>query len=113
MACPCAVGLASPLSIAISTYICSSIGIIIKNINIFEIFLECKHFIFDKTGTLTVGKPVVNKIYISNNIDLFIDQLLKNKSGNHLSVSFNDNKNAKMPALVRAKSDEKKVKKDE
>ncbi|ETW42978.1 hypothetical protein PFNF135_02453 [Plasmodium falciparum NF135/5.C10] len=111
VACPCAVGLASPLSIAISTYICSSIGIIIKNINIFEIFLECKHFIFDKTGTLTVGKPVVNKIYISNNIDLFIDQLLKNKSGNHLSVSFNDNKNAKMPALVRAKSDEKKVKK--
>ncbi|KYO00034.1 copper-transporting ATPase [Plasmodium gaboni] len=111
VACPCAVGLASPLSIAISSYICSSIGIIIKNINIFEIFLECKHFIFDKTGTLTVGKPVVNKIYISNNIDLFIDQLLKNKSRNNLSVSFNDNKNSNMPALDRVKNDEKKAKK--
>ncbi|KAI4839291.1 copper-transporting ATPase [Plasmodium brasilianum] len=90
VACPCAVGLASPLSIAISSYICSNIGIIIKNINIFEIFLECNHFIFDKTGTLTVGKPVVNKIYISNNLDLFIDQLLKNNSVNNLSINFDN-----------------------
>ncbi|SBS81806.1 copper-transporting ATPase, putative (CuTP) [Plasmodium ovale curtisi] len=88
VACPCAVGLASPLSIAISSYICSNIGIIIKNINIFEIFLECNHFIFDKTGTLTVGKPVVNKVYISNNLDIFIDQLLKDISGNNLSLNW-------------------------
>ncbi|CRG99256.1 copper-transporting ATPase, putative [Plasmodium relictum] len=91
VACPCAVGLASPLSIAISSYICSNIGIIIKNINIFEIFLQCNHFIFDKTGTLTVGKPVVNKIYISNNIDIFIDQLLKNFTNNNILVNFTDN----------------------
>ncbi|SBT33268.1 copper-transporting ATPase, putative (CuTP) [Plasmodium ovale wallikeri] len=88
VACPCAVGLASPISIAISSYICSNIGIIIKNINIFEIFLECNHFIFDKTGTLTVGKPVVNKVYISNNLDIFIDQLMKNISGNNLSLNW-------------------------
>ncbi|GAB65625.1 E1-E2 ATPase/hydrolase [Plasmodium cynomolgi strain B] len=90
VACPCAVGLASPLSIAISSYICSSIGIILKNINIFEIFLECNHFIFDKTGTLTVGKPVVNKIYVSSNLELFTDQLLKSTSKNNLSVKFGE-----------------------
>ncbi|KJP89465.1 hypothetical protein AK88_00908 [Plasmodium fragile] len=88
VACPCAVGLASPLSIAISSYICSSLGIILKNINIFEIFLECNHFIFDKTGTLTVGKPVVNKVYVSSNLDLFIYQLLKSVSKNKLVVKF-------------------------
>ncbi|EUD67872.1 hypothetical protein C922_01484 [Plasmodium inui San Antonio 1] len=90
VACPCAVGLASPLSIAISSYICSSIGIILKNINIFEIFLECNHFIFDKTGTLTVGKPVVNKVYVSSNLDLFTDQLLKSASNKKLAVNFGE-----------------------
>ncbi|KMZ87535.1 E1-E2 ATPase/hydrolase [Plasmodium vivax Brazil I] len=90
VACPCAVGLASPLSIAISSYICSSIGIILKNINLFEIFLECNHFIFDKTGTLTVGKPVVNKVYVSSNLDLFADQLLKKASKNKLAVNFGE-----------------------
>ncbi|ANQ07523.1 E1-E2 ATPase/hydrolase [Plasmodium coatneyi] len=90
VACPCAVGLASPLSIAISSYICSSIGIILKNINIFEIFLECNHFIFDKTGTLTVGKPVVNKVYVSSNLEFFTDQLLKSASKNKLVVKFGE-----------------------
>ncbi|GAW80113.1 copper-transporting ATPase [Plasmodium gonderi] len=90
VACPCAVGLASPLSIAISSYICSTIGIIIKNINIFDIFLECNHFIFDKTGTLTIGKPVVNKVYISTNLEMFTDQLLKGRGTprNNLEVNF-------------------------
>lgn len=95
VACPCAVGLASPLSIAISSYICSNIGIIIKNINIFEILLNCNHFIFDKTGTLTVGKPVVNKIFISNNFETFIDQLLKDRPGNNLEIDWEYAKNVK------------------
>ncbi|CAD2086309.1 copper-transporting ATPase, putative [Plasmodium vinckei lentum] len=95
VACPCAVGLASPLSIAISSYICSNIGIIIKNINIFEILLNCNHFIFDKTGTLTVGKPVVNKIFISNNFETFIDQLLKDRPGNNLEIDWEYGKNIK------------------
>ncbi|CDU16568.1 copper-transporting ATPase, putative [Plasmodium yoelii] len=95
VACPCAVGLASPLSIAISSYICSNIGIIIKNINIFEILLNCNHFIFDKTGTLTVGKPVVNKIFISNNFETFIDQLLKDRPENNLEIDWEYAKNVK------------------
>ncbi|CAD2086300.1 copper-transporting ATPase, putative [Plasmodium vinckei brucechwatti] len=95
VACPCAVGLASPLSIAISSYICSNIGIIIKNINIFEILLNCNHFIFDKTGTLTVGKPVVNKIFISNNFETFIDQLLKDRPGNNIEIDWEYAKNIK------------------
>ncbi|KEG00991.1 hypothetical protein YYE_04024 [Plasmodium vinckei vinckei] len=95
VACPCAVGLASPLSIAISSYICSNIGIIIKNINIFEILLNCNHFIFDKTGTLTVGKPVVNKIFISNNFETFVDQLLKDRPGNNLEIDWEYAKNIK------------------
>eukprot|EP00366_Plasmodium_knowlesi_P000823 XP_002258320.1 e1-e2_atpase/hydrolase, putative [Plasmodium knowlesi strain H] len=100
VACPCAVGLASPLSIAISSYICSSIGIILKNINIFEIFLECNHFIFDKTGTLTVGKPVVNKVYVSSNLELFTDQFLKGAPKNKLVVNFRgDDMNSALDSL--------------
>ncbi|SCL98632.1 copper-transporting ATPase, putative [Plasmodium chabaudi chabaudi] len=100
VACPCAVGLASPLSIAISSYICSNIGIIIKNINIFEILLNCNHFIFDKTGTLTVGKPVVNKIFISNNFETFIDQLLKDRPGNNLEIDWEYAKNIKNMGVI-------------
>ena len=62
IACPCAVGLATPMSIMVGTGRGAQSGILIKNAEALEIFAKVDTLIVDKTGTLTVGKPVVTDI---------------------------------------------------
>lgn len=63
VACPCALGLATPTAIAVSTGKAAELGILIKNPEVIEIANKINYLIFDKTGTLTYGKPEVIKIY--------------------------------------------------
>lgn len=62
IACPCALGLATPMSITVGMGRGAQAGILIKNAESLERFEKVNALVVDKTGTLTLGKPEVNHI---------------------------------------------------
>ena len=98
-ACPCALGLATPLAIVVSEGLCASNGILVKKSEILENANKIDVIVFDKTGTLTYGNlrisEVINNSVYSDNDLIEIVSSLENKSTHPIASAFktyaNDN----------------------
>lgn len=91
-ACPCALGLATPLAIVISEGLCAKNGILVKKSEILENANKIDVIVFDKTGTLTYGdlriSKIINNSGYSNNSLLGIVSSLESKSTHPIASAF-------------------------
>lgn len=88
IACPCALGLATPTAIIVGVGKGAEKGILIKNAESLEKLHKINTLVFDKTGTITNGKPSVTEIIVLDN------KLTENKL---LQISFSLEKNSQHP----------------
>ncbi len=69
IACPCALGLATPMSIMVATGKGATVGVLFKNAEAIEVMRKVDTLIVDKTGTLTEGKPKLVSVIGANGTD--------------------------------------------
>ena len=69
IACPCALGLATPMSIMVGTGRGASAGVLVKNAEALELMEKVDTLVVDKTGTLTIGKPRLIKVIAAPTFD--------------------------------------------
>ena len=92
VACPCALGLATPLAMVVAIGNCSKNGILVKSSEILETTNKIDTIVFDKTGTLTTGKmTIVDGVYSKENLKI-LKSLEKNSNHPLAKSIYNDEK---------------------
>lgn len=69
IACPCALGLATPMSIMAATGMGATMGVLLKNAEAIEVMRRVDTLVVDKTGSLTEGKPKLSKVISMDGVD--------------------------------------------
>ncbi len=94
VACPCSLGLATPLAIVVSEGLCASNGILVKKSEILENAQKVNTIVFDKTGTLTYGKLKIAETLNYSNMDnkklLQLIGSIESKSTHPIGKAFTD-----------------------
>ncbi len=101
IACPCAMGLATPTAVMIGTGKGAENGVLIKNAESLELLHQSKIIAFDKTGTITKGEAVVTEVIT---FGMSIDELLK------IAASAENSSEHHLAQAVVKKAKEKKLK---
>ena len=101
IACPCALGLATPMSIMVSTGKGATMGVLFKNAEAIETMRKIDTLVVDKTGTLTLGKPKLTGIVTAEGMDE--NQLLL------LSASLEKSSEHPLAAAIVAGAAEKQI----
>jgi Cu+-exporting ATPase len=105
IACPCAVGLATPMSIMVGTGRGAQAGILIKNAESLELMEKINVLVIDKTGTLTEGKPKLTSIIVANDQEedelLLLAATLEKGSEHPLATAIVEGAKAKGIALTK------------
>lgn len=107
IACPCALGLATPISIMVGIGKGASLGILIKNAESLEIMSQVNLLVVDKTGTITEGKIKLNEMVAFENNENELLQLaasLENLSEHPLSKAIVEKAKEKNLPLLQVKA---------
>ncbi|KAA3485680.1 copper-transporting ATPase PAA1, chloroplastic-like [Gossypium australe] len=95
VACPCALGLATPTAMLVGTSLGATRGLLLRGGNVLEKFSMVNVIIFDKTGTLTIGRPVVTKVVTPSRMD-------HSDSRQHFDGSWSEDDVLKLAAAVES-----------
>ena len=94
VACPCSLGLATPLAIVVAEGLCANNGILVKKSEILENAQKTDTIVFDKTGTLTYGRLKISEIKNYSNMKdnelLQIIGSIESKSSHPIGKAFTD-----------------------
>lgn len=101
IACPCSLGLATPLAIVVSEGLCAKQGLLVRNSKTLEAIYKVDTIVFDKTGTLTYGNLRIAKIF--NYSDYDDDEIIR------LVASFESKVNHPIGRAFKNYADEKKL----
>jgi len=102
IACPCALGLATPTAVMMGTGLAAKKGILIKSSKALEVAKSITMVVFDKTGTLTRGEPVVTEIVV-------IDPKISEKNILEIAGSVEKNSEHPLAQAIVNKAKEKNV----
>lgn len=94
VACPCSLGLATPLAIVISVGECAKSGILVKKSETLEVANKINTVVFDKTGTLTFGilkiAKIINYSNLTDNEIIKLVASVESKSNHPIASAFNE-----------------------